>query len=69
MRAEKPINPYVKVNLLENRYVTDGNIWSADETIFNSETALFLVVNNQTRAILGYILHTDCKHEDLILEL
>lgn len=46
MRAEKPINPYVKVNLLENRYVTDGNIWSADETIFNSETALFLVVNN-----------------------
>ena len=60
---------YLKINRLKNRYVTDGNIWTIDETIFNSKTIVFLVVNLKTRAIIGYILHPDCQNEDLIIEL
>ena len=60
---------YITVNLLENRYVTDGNVWSADETIFNSDTILCLVLNIKTRAILGSILHDDCKNDDLYMKI
>jgi hypothetical protein len=52
MRIKKPKNFYINTNLLENRYVTDGNVWTVDETIFNDETKLFLVVSLKTRAIL-----------------
>lgn len=41
---------------INNRYVTDGNIWTVDETLFNDEVFVFLVINIKTRAILGYIL-------------
>lgn len=69
MKINKPENFYIKVNLLENRYVTDGNIWTVDETIFNNTTKLFLVINLKTRAILGYILYQDTLGDDNIIEL
>ena len=37
-------NNFGKVNILKNRYVTDGNIQIFDETIFNLDTMLFLVI-------------------------
>lgn len=46
----------LKVNKLQNRYVTDGNIWTVDETFFSEKISLFLVINLKTRAILGYVL-------------
>lgn len=49
--------------------MTDGNIWTVDETIFNEESAVFLVISLKTRAILGYIQSQSCKNEDLIIEL
>lgn len=69
MKIEKPDNFYIETNLLDNRYVTDGNIWTVDETIFNEETKLFLVVSLKTRAILGYMQGKNCQNEDLIIEL
>ena len=69
MRIKKPKNFYIKTNLLENRYVTDGNIWTVDETIFNEETKLFLVVSVKTKVILGYIQGPNCRNEELIIEL
>lgn len=68
-KIEKPDGFFIKVNLLENRYVTDGVIWAVDETIFNAETKLFIVVSLKTRAILGYIQSANCKCEELIIEL
>lgn len=69
MKIEKPDSFYIETNLLKNRYVTDGNIWTVDETIFNEDTKLFLVVSLKTRAILGYIQAKNCQNEDLIIEL
>ena len=69
MKITKPDNFYIKTNLLENRYVTDGVIWTVDETIFNKETKLFLVVSLNTRAILGYIQGKNCRNDDLVIEL
>ena len=40
-----------------------------DETTFNFETKLFLVVHLNTKAILGYIQGQDCRKEDLVIEL
>ena len=57
---EKPI---LQVNVLKSRYVTDGNIWTVDETIFNLDTKLFMVINLKTRAILGFILHQSVLNE------
>ena len=68
-KIKKPKNFVVKTNLLKNRYVTDGIIWTVDETIFNKETKLVLVISINTRAILGYIYGRNCQNEDLILEL
>ena len=45
-----------KVNKLQNRYVTDGNIWTVDDTFFTENICLFVVINLKTRAILGYVL-------------
>ena len=64
-----PNSIYESKNLIENRYVTNGNIWTVDETIFNDTTMLFVVIDLKTRAILGYILSEDCKQEELIIEL
>jgi site-specific recombinase XerD len=69
INIEKPDDFFIKTNLLENRYVTDGTIWTIDETIFNAETKLFLVVSLNTRAILGYIQGKNCRNEDLVIEL
>jgi len=69
MKIEKHDNFYIETNLLDNRYVTDGNIWTVDETIFNEETKLFLVVSLKTRTILGYIQAKNCQNEDSIIEL
>lgn len=61
--------PILKVNLLKNRYITDGNIWTVDETIFNKKTKLFLIVNLKTRAIIGFIIYQNNLNEDIIIEL
>lgn len=58
-----------KVNVLQNRYITDGNIWTIDETIFNNNTRLFLVVNIKTRAIVGYIIYKSYLNEEILIEL
>ena len=58
-----------RVNLLQNKYVTDGNIWTVDETILNLNISLFLVINLRTRAILGSIITHKNLHDTYILEL
>lgn len=69
MTINKSDNSIVHVNILENRYITDSNIWTIDETIFNSTTKSFMFVNLKTRAILGYILHQEVLNEEIILKL
>ena len=59
----------IKINGLKNRYVTDGNIWTIDETIFNSSTRLFLVINLKTRAIVGYIFFKNYLNDEILIEL
>ena len=59
----------VKINKLNNRYVTDGNIWTIDETMFNDNVFVFLVINIKTRAILGYIIGHKKASEGYIKEL
>jgi predicted nuclease of restriction endonuclease-like (RecB) superfamily len=54
LRINKPNDFFIKTNLLKNRYVTDGIIWTVDETIFNKETKLFLIISLNTTAILRY---------------
>ena len=61
--------PIFKINKLNNRYVTDGNIWTVDETIFNDEVFVFLVINIKTRAILGFVLSHKKIYGDYIFEL
>lgn len=61
--------PIFKINKLNNRYVTDGNIWTVDETMFNDEVFVFLIINIKTRAILGYILSHKKMHGNYIFEL
>lgn len=65
----KETNSLLKVNKLQNRYVTDGNIWTVDETFFSKEIFLFLVINLKTRAILGYILGHKTVTSYYIVEL
>ena len=62
-------NPIFKTNILKNRYVTDGNIWTIDETIFNKNTKLFLIVNIKTRAIVGYSIYKNYLTEEILIEL
>lgn len=69
MDIKQPQDFSIKTNLLENRYVTDGVIFTVDETIFNEETRLFLVISLNTRAILGYIQTPYCIDEHLLIEL
>jgi len=53
---DKDKNIVLKVNKLQNRYLTDGNIWTLDETFFSEKISLFLVISLKTHTILGYIL-------------
>lgn len=59
----------LKVNILQNRYVTDGNIWTVDETFFSKEISLFIVLNLKTKAILGYIIGHQPVTDNYIIEL
>jgi integrase len=59
----------LKVNKLQNRYVTDGNIWTVDETFFSEKISLFLVINLKTRAILGYVLGHQVVTDHYVAEL
>lgn len=59
----------LRINKLQNRYVTDGSIWTIDETIFNNNIKLFMLVHLKIRAILGYILHQDSLNDEIIIEL
>jgi len=65
----KDKDPILKVNRLQNRYVTDGNIWTVDETLFSDKYSLFFVVNLKTRTILGYILGQQRANDIYIIEL
>lgn len=47
----------------------DGNIWTIDETIFNKNTKLFLIVNIKTRAIVGYSIYKNPLNEEILIEL
>lgn len=69
MDIKKPEDFCVKTNLLQNKYITDGVIFTVDETIFNEETKLFLVISLNTRAVLGFIQGRNCRDEDVIIEL
>lgn len=60
---------YKTENILKNRYITDGNIWTIDETIFNKDTKLFLIVNIKTRAIVGYSIYKNHLTEEILIEL
>ena len=62
-------NPIFKTNILKNRYLTDGNIWTIDETIFNKNTKLFLIVNIKTRVIVGYSIYKNYLTEEILIEL
>jgi transposase InsO family protein len=60
---------YKTENILKNYYITDGNIWTIDETIFNKDTKLFLIVNIKTRAIVGYSIYKNHLTEEILIEL
>ena len=62
-------NQSFKTNIIKNRYVTDGNIWTIDETMFNKNTKLFLIVNIKTRAIVGYSIYKNYLTEEILMEL
>ena len=34
-------NQNIETNIIRNRYITDGNIWTIDETVFNKNAKLF----------------------------
>jgi integrase len=61
--------PLSKVNKLQNRYVTDGNIWTVDDTFFTENICLFVVLNLKTRAILGFVLGHEETTSHYIVEL
>lgn len=63
------LDSVLKVNQLKNCYVTDGNIWTIDETIFNENIYTFLVINIKTRTILGYVIGHQKVSGDSIVEL
>lgn len=56
IKKDKDKDIVLKVNKLQNRYVTDGKIWTVDETLGSEKISLFLLTNLKTRTILGYIL-------------
>jgi hypothetical protein len=55
-----------QLNKLKNRYVTDGNRWTVDDTIFNSDTKLFLLVSLKLRGILCFIVYQYKVYCDII---
>lgn len=69
VQKNKEKSQILKINVLQNRYLTDVNIRTIDETIFNESTILFSVVNLKTRAIVGYVIYRNFLNEDIIMEL
>lgn len=48
---------------------TSQQIWTINETIFNIDTKLFLVINLKTKIIVGYIIYKKPLNEDILIEL
>ena len=69
IKNDNTVLEVLNVNKLQNRSITDGNIWTLDNTFFSKKIRLFLVINFKTDAILGYILHQDVIGDDIIIEL
>lgn len=61
MKFQKSIIP----NLVQNSYITNGNIWVADETLLGISYSLFLLANLKTRAIIAYGLKKAPKKAQL----
>ena len=53
---------------LQNGYVTNGNIWTIDETLFNENRRLFLPINLKTRTMSGYIIYKNFLNEDILID-
>ena len=68
-RENEDQDTILKVNKLQNCYVTDGNVWTVDETFFSEKISLFLVINLKTRAILGYVLGHQLVVDHYVAEL
>ena len=62
-------NQNIETNIIRNRYITDGNIWTIDETIFHKNTKLFLIVNIKTRAIVCYSIYKNYLTKEILIEL
>ena len=56
-------------NLIKNQYITNGTVWTVDETFFGETFILFLIISLKSRAIIGLILSKKRAQEDEILEL
>lgn len=56
-------------NLLQNKYVTDANIWTVDETFFSQAIVVFIAINIKTQAILGRIMSPKPVQDSHIIEL
>lgn len=51
--------PILKINLLGNRYVTDGNIWTIDEIIIELYIYSLYIVNYLISKNNPIIIHSD----------
>jgi hypothetical protein len=56
------------VNLLNQHYVTNSNIWTVDETKKGPDHHVFLVINIKTKGILGYIIDYENVASETIIE-
>ena len=54
-----------KINVLQNRYVTDGNIWTIDEPIFSSK----LILDFRSRGNIKQSSTLDHKNQNPVSEL
>ena len=54
--AKKSKNKKVQINVLNNQYITNYDVWTFDETYLSKQYGLLVVINLKTRAILGYTL-------------
>ena len=54
-----------KINVLQNRSVTDGNIWTIDEPIFSSK----LILDFRSRGKIKQFFTLDNKNQNPVSEL
>lgn len=47
-------SPLINANLVSQKYITNSNVWTVDETFFSSKYVAFIVINLKTRCILSY---------------